>query len=155
MLREYVGEPRRTEWKTAHGLLVKALNPSPQDKSYKQFQKLLARHRQGQDTPLTEEEIERWFSFNSFLELLGLASINQEDSGGLYALHAHINHSCEPNVSVRFNLSGHRTGHWNTSTADSRRETCPSLSPLPRPLPSLAHHLHPTALASEAQTNSP
>ena len=39
-----------------------------------------------------------WSSFDTFLELLGLASINQEDSGGLYALHAHLNHSCEPNM---------------------------------------------------------
>lgn len=100
MAREYVGEPRREEWKTAHGLVLKALNPSPADKGYKQFQKLLTRHRHSQPIPLTEKEAQRWFSFESFLELLGLGSINQEDSGGLYALHAHINHSCEPNVSV-------------------------------------------------------
>ena len=81
--------------------MLKALNPNPDDKAYKPFQKLLTRRRHSQSTPLTEEELQRWFSFESFLELLGLASINQEDSGGLYALHAHMNHSCEPNVSVR------------------------------------------------------
>ncbi|ORY23564.1 hypothetical protein BCR39DRAFT_348737, partial [Naematelia encephala] len=46
-------------------------------------------------------EQQRWFSFESFKKLWGLASINQEESGGLYILHSHLNHSCDPNVSCR------------------------------------------------------
>ena len=96
--REFVGEQRRKEWRTAHQLLINALNPPTTSPNYKSFQKLVTK---GRKSPPSEEELDRWFSFNNFLELLGLASINQEDSGGLYALHAHINHSCEPNLMVR------------------------------------------------------
>ena len=49
---------------------------------------------------MSDEELQRWLSWESFLELLGLAGLNQESSGGLYALHAHLNHSCDPNVQV-------------------------------------------------------
>lgn len=49
---------------------------------------------------MTEEEEQKWFSYEAFLDLLGLVNINLEDSGGLYALHCHMNHSCEPNVQV-------------------------------------------------------
>jgi hypothetical protein len=97
---------RRAEWHLAHKLLVAALNPSLGDTNYKPFSKLLnsRRSRKGKAVPLTEAEMNRWFSYESFLQLLGLASLNQEDSGGLYALHAHINHSCEPNLQVsRYN----------------------------------------------------
>jgi hypothetical protein len=41
-----------------------------------------------------------WVTWPMFLELYGLASLNQESSGGLYTLHSHLNHSCEPNVQV-------------------------------------------------------
>lgn len=50
--------------------------------------------------PLTEAEIASWFSYERFLELVGMVNLNSEDAGGLYALHAHLNHSCEPNVTV-------------------------------------------------------
>jgi len=82
--------------------LIAALNPDPTSSAHKPFTKTLQRYRKsGKVLPLSDAETERWFSYESFLELLGLASINQEDSGGLYALHAHLNHSCEPNMSVR------------------------------------------------------
>ncbi|WWD22794.1 hypothetical protein CI109_107288 [Kwoniella shandongensis] len=100
---EFVGEMRIEEWKLVHMLICKVLNPQPTDENYKKFQKLLiAKHpRKAKPTPLTEEEVERWFSLESFLQLYGLVGLNQEDSGGLYALHAHLNHSCEPNIQVR------------------------------------------------------
>jgi truncated hemoglobin YjbI len=82
--------------------LVKALNPKFGTPAWKAYSKLSTqRHpKRHQPKPLTVEEEDRWFSFESFLQLLGLATLNQEDSGGLYALHAHLNHSCEPNLQV-------------------------------------------------------
>lgn len=98
--RELVGETRQSMWKTSHALLLDALHPSPKSATYRQFQKAAAGKKRFNSLPLTDTEIQRWFSYSSFLELLGLATLNQEDSGGLYALHAHLNHSCEPNVQV-------------------------------------------------------
>jgi hypothetical protein len=65
----------------------------------KTFHKILRKRRKYLGE-LGEEEEARWFSFDSFCQLLGLAGLNQEDSGGLYALHAHLNHDCDPNVRV-------------------------------------------------------
>jgi hypothetical protein len=96
MSRELVGDIRRREWRFAHTLLSTVLNPQSDEQNYKPFQKLLSK----KTIPLADDEQHRWFSFTSFLELMGLAALNQEESGGLYALHAHINHSCEPNLMV-------------------------------------------------------
>lgn len=100
LLREMTGEMQQKEWTESHMLLLNALNPPKSSKHHRSFQKLLSRHSRNPLQPLTSEEEERWYSSSSYLELLGLASLNQEDSGGLYALHAHINHSCEPNLMV-------------------------------------------------------
>lgn len=96
-----VGEDRLADLHLAHDLFVSALNPPETDKSAntKSFYKVL-RKRRKQVTPLSEEEEARWFSFESFCQLLGLAGLNEEDSGGLYAIHAHMNHDCEPNIRV-------------------------------------------------------
>ena len=96
-----VGEDRLSELNKAHTLLLKALNPPESDKSQatKSFYKTLRRRRRNPSS-LSEEGESRWFSFDSFCELLGLAGLNQEDSGGLYAIHAHMNHNCEPNIRV-------------------------------------------------------
>jgi hypothetical protein len=98
------------EWKAMHEVITKVLNPHPEDKNYKSFQKVIRKYAKKTPTPLTEAEEKRWFSFESFLELVGLASINQEDSGGLYALHAHLNHSCVPNITVSFRQEARRKG---------------------------------------------
>ena len=76
--RPYTGEQRLATWRTMHDSLY-CLQPAD----------------------ITDAEAERWFSWTSFLEMLGMAGLNQESSGGLYALHAHLNHSCAPNVQVR------------------------------------------------------
>jgi hypothetical protein len=89
-------------------------------------------------SPLTDAETRRWFSYESFLELLGLASINQEDSGGLYALHAHLNHSCEPNMSVRHIASADlrsRNGADPKARNLPKTFTPPSADQLPCPPP--------------------
>lgn len=93
-------ESREAKWKRYHQLLCDALNPEPASPHYSQLSRALTRLRKGSKGTLSETERHRWFSFDSFLELLGLVSINQESSGGLYALHCHLNHSCEPNIQV-------------------------------------------------------
>ncbi|KAF9028359.1 SET domain-containing protein [Hymenopellis radicata] len=40
-------------------------------------------------------------TLEGFLKGLGRMSLNLEAHGGLYTLHSHLNHSCEPNISVR------------------------------------------------------
>ncbi len=109
------------------------LNPRPADLNHKQFQKLRSNghSRKTKLSPITEAEQERWFSFNSFLDLMGLATLNQEDSGGLYALHAHINHSCEPNLMV---------SSVDKLYLTSRLGIYRNLSP--HPVPTLYHVIH-------------
>ncbi len=101
--REYVGEMETRQWKIGFALLTSLFNPPPSDANHKTLQHALntLRPKRGKAEPLSESEMERWFSYDSFLELLGLANLNQEDSGGLYALHAHLNHNCEPNIMVK------------------------------------------------------
>ncbi|WWC97460.1 hypothetical protein V866_004340 [Kwoniella sp. B9012] len=98
----YIAKDRLEEWRLTHLLILRALNPSNEEdpESYKSFQKFLSTKKKN-IPPLSKDEEERWFSFDSFLELLGLIGLNQESSGGLYALHSHLNHNCEPNLQVR------------------------------------------------------
>jgi len=100
--REFVGEMQKRQWKVGHTLLTELLNPALEDPNYAPINKVIngLRPKRVATEPLTIAEIEMWFSFESFLELLGLANLNQEDSGGLYAMHAHLNHNCEPNIMV-------------------------------------------------------
>ncbi|BEI90386.1 uncharacterized protein CcaverHIS019_0304560 [Cutaneotrichosporon cavernicola] len=86
-------------WGMGHQLLLSALHPQTEVEQAR-LTKILRKGGR-QVTPLTDEEEQRWFSYQAFLELLGMVNLNLEDSGGLYALHAHLNHSCEPNVQVR------------------------------------------------------
>ncbi|WWC67212.1 uncharacterized protein I206_101119 [Kwoniella pini CBS 10737] len=97
----FIAKDRMEEWRLTHLLILNALNPSPKDEGYKSFQKFLNSKKRNESKPITKEEEERWFSFESFLELLGLIGLNQESSGGLYILHSHLNHSCDPNLQVR------------------------------------------------------
>ncbi|KAH8926400.1 hypothetical protein BT69DRAFT_1348070 [Atractiella rhizophila] len=41
------------------------------------------------------------FTYYTFQRDLGLVTLNQEDDGGLYALHSSLNHSCDPTAAVR------------------------------------------------------
>lgn len=92
-------------WGVAHRMLLSALHPQTEPEQAR-FEKVLrkAGHGGRKLEPLTDEEEQRWFSYNAMLELLGMVNINLEDSGGLYALHAHLNHSCEPKVQVSRSL---------------------------------------------------
>lgn len=139
--RELVGELRRREWLFVHTLLTSALNPQPEEPHYKHFQKLVASRRKSKLTPLTDAEERRWFSFESFLEIMGLATLNQEESGGLYALHAHINHSCDPNIMVK---------QRRKCRADDRVATCQSLLLFQVPISCLAIRRHHKAFAARS-----
>lgn len=39
-------------------------------------------------------------SWNTFLAYLGRSNLNTEAQGGMYLVHSHLNHACEPNVGV-------------------------------------------------------
>lgn len=90
-------------WRMAHGVLLGALHPQTEPEQAR-LSKVLRRGGRKVE-PLSDEEEQRWFSYHAFLELLGMVNINLEDSGGIYALHAHLNHSCEPNVQVSPSLA--------------------------------------------------
>ncbi|KAH9476890.1 putative protein lysine methyltransferase SET5 [Psilocybe cubensis] len=87
-------EPDRATWKKAFALYVKAFKEpvSPQDQ--KKLAKLLKK-------PLPEDVDYELFQYEGFLRGLGRMNLNLESHGGLYSVHAHLNHSCDPNVSVR------------------------------------------------------
>lgn len=87
-------------WREGHALVVSALNPTSGPEAKKFNATLQSRAKGRKLVPLSEDEVQKWFSYDAFLELLGLVNINLEDSGGLYALHCHMNHSCEPNIQV-------------------------------------------------------
>ncbi|CAO1614042.1 unnamed protein product [Parajaminaea phylloscopi] len=40
------------------------------------------------------------FSWEGFMRALGRANLNLEAQGGLYCIHSHLNHSCDPNTEV-------------------------------------------------------
>ncbi|MBW0474507.1 hypothetical protein O181_014222 [Austropuccinia psidii MF-1] len=49
---------------------------------------------------LDSETIAHYFGLKSFLEFIGMTSLNREADHGLYLLHSRFNHSCEPNAIV-------------------------------------------------------
>lgn len=124
--RDVIGAARQRNWRRGHELLIAALNPAPSRPEYATFAKALRQLARTRKT-LTEEEINRWFSYESFLQMLGMISINQEDSGGVYALHSHLNHSCQPNLQV---CLGHR------GSADLKVRNLPKTFAPPSVLPS-------------------
>lgn len=84
-------------WKAGHEAILQALRPADAV-ARKKIDSILRKVSKG--GPVTDEEEAKWFSYDNFLDLLGMVNINLESSGGLYALHAHMNHSCEPNIQV-------------------------------------------------------
>jgi hypothetical protein len=146
-LRSFVAENRHQEWRAAHELVTRTLNPGPEDTDFKPFQRLIGGSRRSRLEPLSLEEEERWFSYQSFLELLGTVGINQEASGGLYALHAHLNHSCEPNLQVSLTR--------RICTEPDRSGTCPNPSLRQTPLPCPVTFPRRIRLESVGPTGSP
>ena len=91
-------------WKRRYKVMSQMLDPDPESKEFKAMQKTLSRAKSNHQ-PFTEEERERWLSLDGFYQIVGLVTLNLDDAGGLYALHAHLNHSCEPTIRVRPNSS--------------------------------------------------
>ncbi|KAK0506027.1 hypothetical protein EDD18DRAFT_1342366 [Armillaria luteobubalina] len=82
--------PERETWKQVWKLYVDTFR-SPQ------ALKLVAKAKK----PLGEQTEKELFSYEGFLRGLGRMSLNLESHGGLYLLHSHLNHSCDPNLSIR------------------------------------------------------
>ncbi|KXN83197.1 putative lysine methyltransferase SET5 [Leucoagaricus sp. SymC.cos] len=98
-------EPDRDAWKKAHRLFVQAFKEPGTPLDVKKLAKILKK-------PLPKNLQTALFDYDTgFLRGLGRMSLNLEAHGGLYALHSHLNHSCDPNVSVR---------HLNQRTALAR-----------------------------------
>jgi hypothetical protein len=98
---------------------------APQDQ--KKLAKILKR-------PLPEDVDHELFDYDAgFLRGLGRMSLNLEAHGGLYTLHAHLNHACDPNVSVR---------HLDTRNALSRISVL-ALRPLRRGEELVATYVNP------------
>lgn len=101
---------------------MSVLNPPASSAAGRKFNAVLQSRAKGRKLqPLTAEEEQRWFSYDAFLDLLGLVNINLEDSGGLYALHCHMNHSCEPNVQVSGSEPAQRASCVLASCVSSER----------------------------------
>ncbi|WFD38228.1 uncharacterized protein MJAP1_001177 [Malassezia japonica] len=73
-------------------LLCRALDPR-QDKLPKRFPV--------QRTAFPAAALDRVFSYDAFLGMLGRTNINMESHGGLYLVHSYLNHDCEPNLSIK------------------------------------------------------
>lgn len=43
---------------------------------------------------------EQLFSYDGFMKALGRVNLNMEAQGGVYCVHSHLNHSCEPNLKA-------------------------------------------------------
>ncbi|TCD61798.1 SET domain-containing protein 5 [Steccherinum ochraceum] len=87
-------EPDRATWKKAFQLYKQAFYKPTQETDNKKLARLLKK-------PLPEDVADELFGYDAFLRNLGRMSLNLEAHGGLYVLHSHINHTCDPNVSVR------------------------------------------------------
>ncbi|KAJ7456967.1 hypothetical protein FB451DRAFT_599350 [Mycena latifolia] len=101
-------EPDRATWKTAFELFCRAFHRPRRDALPKNLpdeeRKVAALLRR----PLPAEIETALFDYDAgFLLGLGRMSLNIEAHGGLYTLHAHLNHACAPNISVR-HLDQHR-----------------------------------------------
>ncbi|KAF8637143.1 hypothetical protein AX17_003047 [Amanita inopinata Kibby_2008] len=87
-------EPDRATWKKAFELYVQAFKQPTTVAEQKRLGRMLKK-------PLQSDIDQELFDYNGFLRHLGKMNLNLEGHGGLYTLHSHLNHSCNPNVSVR------------------------------------------------------
>ncbi|KAI9020893.1 hypothetical protein CLU79DRAFT_754273 [Phycomyces nitens] len=84
----FMEHPTRELWATARSLLAKAYNPPAKKCKITK--------------PLPEDLAKKLFEDeDTFLNYLGKFNINNQ-SGGMYMVQSHINHSCSPNVCIEF-----------------------------------------------------
>ncbi|KAN0102359.1 hypothetical protein V8E52_012024 [Russula decolorans] len=85
----------RATWQAAHRAFTEAFLAPPDTVQQKKLAKLLKR-------PLPKEVADALFTYEGFFHGLGRMSLSaSRNSRGLYTLHSRMNHSCNPNVSVR------------------------------------------------------
>ncbi|KAF8900453.1 SET domain-containing protein [Gymnopilus junonius] len=87
-------EPDRPTWQKAFKLYIEAFKEPKSPQAKKKLDQILK-------NPLPAHIDAELFSYEGFLRGLGRMSLNLEAHGGLYAVHSHLNHSCDPNISVR------------------------------------------------------
>ncbi|KAJ3742873.1 hypothetical protein DFH05DRAFT_1498352 [Lentinula detonsa] len=92
--RESRNEPDSESWRMAFNLYMQAFKEPPTPPDQKKLEKLIK-------NPLRADITQGLFQYDAFLKNLGKMSLNLEAHGGLYVLHSHLNHSCQPNVSIR------------------------------------------------------
>ncbi|XP_006453847.1 hypothetical protein AGABI2DRAFT_181876 [Agaricus bisporus var. bisporus H97] len=98
-------EPDRETWRHAYELFIQAFKEPSSTADAKKLAKIFRKPHPSN----FQAEI---FDYNTgFLRGLGRMSLNIEAHGGIYTLHSHLNHSCDPNVSIR---------HLDQTTALSR-----------------------------------
>ncbi|KZV75809.1 SET domain-containing protein [Peniophora sp. CONT] len=87
-------EPDKVVWKKAYKLYVQAFDSPTTPADGKKLARLLK-------NKLPEHLHNQIFTYEGFLQGLGRMALNLEAHGGLYTLHSHMNHTCDPNASVR------------------------------------------------------
>ncbi|KAN0120594.1 hypothetical protein V8E52_004421 [Russula decolorans] len=87
-------EPDSATWQAAHRAFTEASVAPPDTVQQKKLAKLLKR-------PLLKELADALFKYKGFLHGVGRMSLNLEAHRRLYTLYSHMDHSCNPNVSVR------------------------------------------------------
>ncbi|EGO03005.1 hypothetical protein SERLA73DRAFT_103070 [Serpula lacrymans var. lacrymans S7.3] len=93
-MRDQGLEPDRENWQRAYKLYLQAFKEPISVVDRKKLSRILKKST----TPELDKEL---FEYDAFLRGLGRMSLNLEAHGGLYTLHAHLNHSCTPSISVR------------------------------------------------------
>ncbi|KAL5501618.1 hypothetical protein ACEPAH_8878 [Sanghuangporus vaninii] len=97
-------KPDYAVWKTPYDLTRQAYLEPPNPRDKKQLSKVLRK-------PIPEDLLKFLFDYDGYLRLLSCMGLNLEGHGGLFILHSHLNHSCNPNISVR---------HFDQKTSLSR-----------------------------------
>ncbi|KAG8908244.1 SET domain-containing protein 5 [Tulasnella sp. 403] len=93
--RKAVAKSTKVLWDQAYAHYIQAFD-CPSDPT---LAKKLNKLKKGRKIP--PELHEELFSLDGFLLGLGKMSLNTEAHGGIYKLHSHLNHDCNPNASVR------------------------------------------------------
>ncbi|KIK57606.1 hypothetical protein GYMLUDRAFT_229170 [Collybiopsis luxurians FD-317 M1] len=87
-------EPDPQAWRKAFGLYMQAFKEPEAPIDQKKLARIIKK-------PVKAEISQGLFQYDAFLRNLGKMNLNLEAHGGLYVLHSHLNHSCDPNVSIR------------------------------------------------------
>jgi len=87
-------ESDESQWRNAFKLYVQAFKAPTSPTDARKLARIVKK-------PIKGEIYQGLFQYDAFLRNLGKMNLNLEAHGGLYVLHSHLNHSCDPNISVR------------------------------------------------------